>query len=111
MRSSNAAAVLRTLVPQARAIFKLLAEHQMENREEGEEEGSTSSLSMYPLPFMSFACRHDSPYQVKPKKRRKRLAISAILDLVATIFITYVCHRDDLCTAVPDEQRAPAGCQ
>ncbi len=39
VRSSNAATVLRTLVPQARAIFKLLAEHQMEEREEGEEEG------------------------------------------------------------------------
>lgn len=41
VRSSNAATVLRTLVPQARAIFKLLAEHQMEEREEGEEEGMT----------------------------------------------------------------------
>lgn len=41
VRSSNAATVLRTLVPQARAIFKLLAEHQMEDRDEGEEEGES----------------------------------------------------------------------
>lgn len=45
VRSSNAATVLRTLVPQARAIFKLLAEHQMEERDEGEEEGVPSALT------------------------------------------------------------------
>ncbi len=42
VRSSNAATVLRTLVPQARAIFRLLAEHQMEDRDEGEEEGQST---------------------------------------------------------------------
>lgn len=46
VRSSNAATVLRTLVPQARAIFKLLAEHQMEDRDEGEEEGESPVLPL-----------------------------------------------------------------
>jgi hypothetical protein len=40
VRSSNAATVLRTLVPQARAIFRLLAEHQMaDEQDEFSEEG------------------------------------------------------------------------
>jgi len=72
VRSSNAAAVLRTLVPQARAIFKLLAEHQMEDREEGEEEGGTSSLSLYPLPRMPFACRHDCSHQLLTKRKKEK---------------------------------------
>ncbi|EIE20142.1 origin recognition complex subunit 2 [Coccomyxa subellipsoidea C-169] len=46
VRSSNAATVLRTLVPQARAIFRLLAEHQMEDRDEGEEEGQSTLFRM-----------------------------------------------------------------
>ena len=38
MRSSNAAVVLRTLVPQAREIFRLLAQAQLAN--DADEDGS-----------------------------------------------------------------------
>ena len=47
VRSSNAAVVLQTLVPQAREIFKLLAQAQLsEQAEEDGSEGLASSLAM-----------------------------------------------------------------
>ena len=42
MRSSNAAVVLQTLVPQAREIFRLLAQAQLSG--EAEEEGAEGAL-------------------------------------------------------------------
>ena len=62
VRSSNAATVLRTLVPQARAIFKLLAEHQMEDRDEGEEEGQSSLTT-----FLTHRIAWDHPARVESR--------------------------------------------
>ena len=48
MRSSNAAVVLQTLVPQAREIFKLLAQAQLS--EQADEDGSEGPLTSLAMP-------------------------------------------------------------
>ena len=111
--------VLQTLVPQAREIFWLLAQAQLSG--EAEEEGAEGALQyMFQAPTTAAishtVCRTYSRFLCVAGRAHAAGAAGAFIQDSRCLTASQVLRlaglpcRNDICAAVPHEQRTPACC-